>query len=293
MQNVFPAGAHFSEDNLVLNARARRHVVQDFAGPLSIKTVMDGEVGWIVDGRRLVVDTSSFLVLNDGQKYSMDFEATRSMETCIAFFQRGFVERIAQDATSPVQASLDRPDRDAPALHFLSRLHRDPEGRIIPYLRSLAERCSKELQPSSFEENFLVLSEQLVLLYQEIAAQLSRVPGMKTSTREELFRRLQLAKEYMHSSAEQSVSLDAVAKEACLSRYHLHRSFSQVFGQTPHAYLTALRLERAHSLLTRGNSVTDVCMAVGFSSVSSFSRLFRKQFGCSPSSIKLTESRRR
>ena len=283
-QYLFPGGSRFVRDNLILHARGRRHTVEDFAGPLSIKTVIDGEVGWILDGCRLVVDSGSFLVLNDGQKYSMDMDASRPMETCCAFFQRGFVEQVAQDATSPVQASLDAPTRTAPALRFLSRLHRDPKGLILPYLWSLAERCSGQLQPSSFEEDFVVLSERLVRLYQEITAQLSRVPGMKASTREELFRRLQLAKEYMHGSAEQSVSLDSVAREACLSRYHLHRAFTKVFGQTPHTYLTALRLERASALLDRGNSVTDACMAVGFSSPSSFSRLFRKHYGFSPSS---------
>ena len=282
-QVIFPAGAHFVEDNLVLNARARRHLVQDFAGPLSIKSVIDGEVGWILDGRQLVVDTSSFLVLDDGQKYSMNLEATRDMETCCAFFQRGFVEGVAQDATSPVQASLDSPERSAPSLHFLSRLHRDPDGLILPDLWSLAKRCAQHLQPSSFEEDFLLLSEKLVLLYQEIAAQIARVPGMKASTRVELFRRLQIAKEYMHGSTGQSVSLDAVAKQACLSRYHLHRAFTKVFKQTPHAYLTELRLERARALLRRGDSVTDACLAVGFSSVSSFSRLFRKHYGVAPS----------
>ena len=286
-QVIFPAGAHFVEDNLVLNARARRHVVQDFAGPLSIKSVIEGEVGWILDGRELVVDGSSFLVLDDGQKYSMNLEAPQDMETCCAFFQRGFVERVVQDTTSPVQASLDSPERPAPSLNFLSRLHRDPDGLILPALWSLARRCSAQLQPSSFEEDFLVLSEKLVLLYQEITAQIARVPGMKASTREELFRRLQIAKEYMHSSTEQSVSLDAVAKEACLSRYHLHRAFTKVFEQTPHSYLTELRLERAHALLKRGNSVTDACMAVGFSSVSSFSRLFRKHYGVAPSSARM------
>src|SRR5881628_2297982 len=93
-QYIFPDGARFGETNLVLHAKAQRHVVKDFPGPLSIKSVMDGQVGWIVEGRRLLVDESSFLVLNDGQKYSMDVDAPRPMETCCAFFQHGFVEQV-------------------------------------------------------------------------------------------------------------------------------------------------------------------------------------------------------
>ena len=285
VQYIFPDGARLGETNLVLHGRAQRHVVRDFAGPLSIKSVMDGQVCWIVDGRRLLVDEGSFLVLNDGQKYSMDVDAPRVIETCCAFFQQGFVEQVAQDVTSPVEASLDAPARQAPLLHFLSRLHRDTNGVILSRLKSLGERCSQELQPSSFEEDFMVLSEKLVFLYQEITAQIARVPAIRSSTREELFRRLQLAKEYIHSAADGPVSLDGVAREACLSRYHLHRAFTTVFRETPHAYLTTLRLGRAHAGLQKGCSVTDVCTEIGFSSLSSFIRLFRRRYGVSPSSI--------
>jgi len=285
-QYLFPNHARFGADNLVLHAKGRRHVVKDFPGPLSIKSVMSGEVGWIVEGRNIVVDAQSFLVLGDGQKYSMDMDAPRPVETCCAFFRRGFVEQVSQDMTSPLQASIDEPERPAPPLQFLSRLHRDTKGLILPYLWSLAARCSDQLQPSSFEEDFLILSSELMKLYREIASQIARVPAAKASTREELFRRLQLAREYLHSSADQRISLEEVARESCLSRYHLHRSFTKVFRRTPHAYLTALRLEKAKSLLQAGHSVTDVCMEVGFTSVSSFSRLFRAHFDCSPSSVR-------
>jgi AraC-like DNA-binding protein len=289
-QYLFPDKAQFGVDNLVLHAAARRHVVKDFPGPLSIKSVVKGEVTWIVDGRNLVVDCDSFLVLNDGQKYSMDMDVPRPMETCCAFFSHGFVEQVAQDATTPLQASLDLPTRSSPSLNFLSRLHKDSKGVILPRLRSLAQRCSRELQPSSFEEDFLVLSEKLVLLYKEITAQMSRVPAAKASTREELFRRLQHAREYIHGCADEPISLKEVAREACLSRYHLHRAFTRVFRQTPHAYLTGLRLEKAHAFLKAGRTVTEACMEVGFSSPSSFSRLFSGRYGFPPSSVRKSSS---
>jgi AraC family transcriptional regulator len=283
--HVFPDGVRLGHDNLVLHARARRHVVRDFPGPLSIKTVLDGQVEWIVEGRRLLVDQDSFLVLHDGQKYSMDVDVPQPVETCCVFFQRDFVERIAHDATTSIQASLDSPSRYAPPLHFLSRLQHDSQKTILPHIWSLAKRCSAEIQPSSFEEDFLLLSEKLVLLYGEISAQVARVPAMRAATREELYRRLQLAKEYMHGAVDQPVSLENVAKEACLSRYHMHRAFTKVFGQTPHAYITTLRLERARTLLKAGRSVTQVCTEVGLSSLSSFTRLFRSRYGEAPSSV--------
>jgi AraC family transcriptional regulator len=281
---LFPEGSQIGKNNVVLHASARRHNVREFAGPLSIKSVIDGKVTWIVEGRELVVDSSTFLILNDGQKYSMDMNVLRPMETCCAFFQPGFVEGIAQDMTSPVQASLDSPLRGAPPLYFLSRLHCDTEGTILLRLRSLAERCSAQLQPSSFEEDFLILSQELTALHEDIAGQIARVPAARRSTQEELFRRLQRAREFLHGNVSERISLEDVAREACLSRYHLHRAFVRTFRKTPHGYLTTLRLNRARSLLQRGSSVTETALEVGFTSMSAFSRLFRAHFGVRPSS---------
>jgi len=153
-QYLVPGQAQFGTDNVVLHAKGTRHLVNDFSGPLSIKSVISGEVGWVVDGRDIVVDTQSFLVLGDGQKYSMNVDAQRPVETCCAFFRRGFVEQVTQDMTSPLQASIDEPQRQAAPLEFLSRLHTDLRGRILPSLRSLAARCSNSYSPAALKKNF-------------------------------------------------------------------------------------------------------------------------------------------
>lgn len=283
---LFPSGAQFGADNVVLHAKSRRHKVTDFPGPLSIKTVVSGTVSWSIGGRDFVVDPGSFLVLGDGEKYSLDIDAPFAMETACIFFRKGFVESVAQDATTPVQASLDDPNREAPQLPYISRLHADPQKAIVQRVQTLARRCSCELQPSSFEEDFLLLSNSLLALYRQISSRMARVPAVKSSTREELFRRLETGREYIHSHADGPLSLETVARTACLSRYHFHRVFTHVFERTPHAYLTEIRLARAHSLLCKGVPVVDVCVSVGFNSSSSFSRLFRSRYGVAPASVR-------
>src|SRR3954463_6771935 len=112
---LFPEGARLSKDNVVLRARAQRHRVENYAGPLSIKTVLAGQVAWTVGGRELLVDRSSLLVLSAGEKYSMNIDALKPVETCCVFFGSGFVERVALDATTPLAHSLDAWDREPPA----------------------------------------------------------------------------------------------------------------------------------------------------------------------------------
>ena len=285
-QFLFPESARFALDNLMLHARARRHTTSDFAGPFSIKTVVEGSVVWRVGGRDLPVDPCSFLVLGPGERYSLAIDGPRLVETACAFFRDGFVEAAARDASTAVESALDEPARPAPALPWLSRLHQDPERRIIGRVQTMAQRCRTELLPSSFEEDFLLLARDLLLHYREISSRVERIPALKAGTRAELFRRVEVAREYLHAQLSGPVSLEEAARVACLSPFHFHRAFTLAHRSTPHVYLTTLRLARARVLLEGGVSVTDAALDTGFATPSAFSRQFRAHYGQPPGAVR-------
>jgi AraC-like DNA-binding protein len=283
---LFPDGARFGADNLMLHARARRHRTNDFAGPLSVKTVVAGTVSWRVAGRDLPVDPTSFLVLGAGERYSLEIDTTHGVETACAFFRDGFVESVAHDAATPVEAALDDPARSAPGLPWISRLHLDSERHIVARVQSMARRTSGQILPSAYEEDFLLLARDLLRLYRQIAARIDRIPALRSATRLELFRRIEAAREYLHAHQHGPVSLDEAARAACLSRYHFHRAFTQAHRRTPHDYVTGLRLERARTLLESGESVQSVALVVGFSGAPAFARLFRSRYGLTPGAVR-------
>lgn len=79
-------------------------------------------------------------------------------------------------------------------------------------------------------------------------------------------------------------TIEALAREVGISPYHFIRQFEAVFGVTPHQYRIQVRLDRAKQLLAaHRRSVTAVCMEVGFTSLGSFSTLFSRRFGETPS----------
>jgi len=79
----------------------------------------------------------------------------------------------------------------------------------------------------------------------------------------------------------------AVAAVAHVSEAHFIRSFGAVFGETPHRYLQRRRVERSMFLLRETDrSVTDICLDVGFTSLGTFSRMFREIVGETPSSYR-------
>jgi AraC-like DNA-binding protein len=78
-----------------------------------------------------------------------------------------------------------------------------------------------------------------------------------------------------------------MAHEAGYSKYHFARAFAAAYSETPRAYLTRRRVERAKNLLRAANlSVTEICFLVGFESLGSFSALFRRVVGQTPSAYR-------
>ena len=98
------------------------------------------------------------------------------------------------------------------------------------------------------------------------------------------YRDLREARDFMRFAYGRPVSLTDVAAQANLSPYHFLRIYKQAYGETPHEFLTRLRIERAKTLLARGShNVTEACFEVGFSRLGSFSNLFAYRVGLSPS----------
>jgi AraC family transcriptional regulator len=269
-------------DNFVLRAQGRRHQVREFPGPLSIKTVVDGRVTWHVGGRDVLVDQCSFLVLSEGERYSMDIDVRVPVRTCCVFFQHGFVERVVHSLTCPEDRLLEDPNGGTGRTSFLSRLHAR-DDRVMPRMRAIA---SAGLPPTMWlEEQYLLLAGDLGAAYEETRRQIQRIPAVRAATRDEILRRLDRAREFMHAYCGSTMHLDEIAHAACLSTYHFHRTFSKAMGESPHTYLTRIRLDRARCLLEKRLSVTEVCGLVGFESLTSFSALFRRKFGFPPSQI--------
>ena len=102
-----------------------------------------------------------------------------------------------------------------------------------------------------------------------------------------LLAHLRRARDHIDRNYREPLDLDGLARVAGLSKYHFARSFEAAYGETPIRYLTRRRIERAQDLLRVANlTVTEVCMAVGFTSLGSFSARFSRLVGESPTAYR-------
>ena len=97
-------------------------------------------------------------------------------------------------------------------------------------------------------------------------------------------RRLSRARDRLCDALDEKLTLDQVAREAALTPTQFIRSFKAVFGQTPHQVRIEARLELAKKMLiTDSMPVTEICAAAGFASLGTFSHVFARRVGSSPS----------
>jgi AraC family transcriptional regulator len=121
-------------------------------------------------------------------------------------------------------------------------------------------------------------------MHEMVRGETEKLSSLRAATRDELYRRAWRARDYARAMFAEPVTLSELASVACLSPNHLLRTFRQAFNETPHQFLTECRLQESKRLLSGYDlSVTEICLAVGFESPGSFSTLFRKRFGVSPS----------
>ena len=99
--------------------------------------------------------------------------------------------------------------------------------------------------------------------------------------------RLRRARDRMDRDYAEPLDVPALARDALMSTGHFARSFRAAYGETPYGYLMTRRIERAKALLRRGDlSVTEVCFAVGCTSLGSFSSRFTRLVGETPSAYR-------
>src|SRR5664279_3727448 len=99
--------------------------------------------------------------------------------------------------------------------------------------------------------------------------------------------RLRMARTFIEQHYDAPITLERISSEAGFSPYHFIRLFRSAYKRTPHQYLMQQRIEKAKELLRSTElPIIDVCYTVGFESLGSFSTLFRRESGLSPSSYR-------
>jgi AraC family transcriptional regulator len=278
----------------VLNGHGVRYEVNDYRTTLSLKSVVRGAARYDTPQAHYLLTPDSFLVLNDGQRYSLQFDSRGETETLCPFFQPGFLEQAVATVSISPERQLDDTGIAAPALDFCERLY----PKTGPVACALADLQAGLRAPRAcatwLEDGMYALAQALAGLRLDTRGEAEKFPGLRPGTRMELYRRLYRGRDFLLSCYDRPLTVAEAARVARLSPFHFQRMFKLAFGRTPMQLLREARLEAARGMLIHtGDDITSVCMAVGFESLGSFSWLFRKRFGVSPRAFRAQSENRR
>lgn len=253
-------------------------------GLCSIKTFSGGPAFYNIGNGSFRVDDNSFLVLNDGTDYSIEISGRQVVHSYCLFFDRGLLAEAAIGLARSPEYQLDNSGYygNADPTAFFERTYRLPElGSAITDLRLQHSFWAGDSM--WLDQKFFGILGQLSQLDSLNARARDRLVAARSTTRAELYRRILLAREFIHANPDRVLGLREIASTAHLSVNHLLRCFTAAFGMPPHAYSTLVKLDHAKRLLADPDrSVTEIMTELGFSSIGSFSLLFKRHCGHSP-----------
>lgn len=281
-------GGQLGRQSHILIGQTSRQFQWSGLGCLSIKTFSQGTAYYNAGNGHFAVDESRYLVLNEHQPYTITIDAAKPMASFCLFFEAGFLSEIAESRQLTTENLLENPEGQS--LHPIAFFEKTyPHDDLLsPALRRLQHLVNAGVIDSGIlTEQMYGIAGRLLATHSRTMMEVEQLPAVRLATRDELYRRLTRARDFILAKFDLPLMLADIAQVACLSPNHLLRTFKQAFHMTPHQMLTEVRLNRAKWLLqTTNHSVTEICLMVGFESLGSFSWLFRKKVGCSPDTFR-------
>ena len=249
-------------------------------GQLSIKTFTNGTAFYKTNRGYFGVGEGRYLLVNDGP-YTITIEEEQPVESFCIFFKSGFAEDVHRTLTASTDNLVSDPYKQNRAVELFERTY-----ATTPSLSKLLHKTKalySHVDGTCYEEQFHFLMENLLISHFHHLKETESILAVKRSTREEIYRRICIAHEYIRAYFHHSLTIEDLAKVACLSPNHLIRTYSQLYGKTPHRHISEFRIEKAKTLLKNpGLSMTDIAFELGFQNPASFTRMFNQFVGIPP-----------
>ncbi len=244
---------------------------------LSIKVPINGIENYKVDNKNFQIKPGNFLLVNKGQEVACKLDSKKVIESICIYLDNDIYLEILERAVAKHQLDLKFSKEEANVIsdkYFIMD---------CPLSKTLSSFALMNNMDALTEEDYILITEKLAFHQLDQKQMISSIDALNYITKTELLKRLRSAKSFIFENYSKNLNLDDISQASCLSKYHLLRSFKDVYNITPYQALLDRRINKAKEMLQSGDTIQDVAIKCGFNDRRSFSRVFKKVNGKTPS----------
>jgi AraC-like DNA-binding protein len=246
---------------------------------LSLNFNLDTTQPYFIGDREYRVSPQKYLLINEGQSFKTVNQEARARMVTLAY-QVGLPARMFNALSKSHQQLLDDADTTYDVGFFEQTFPTDEF--LMKSVHALCDNASRDLGEDLLEDRLENILVHILMHQHDLRGKVMSIDKAKSSTRFEIYRRLQWAVEFGYNHFHEPIAVETLATQGCLSLFHFKRLFKEVYGLAPYQFIRNLRMEKAKALLQTGMPVNQVCKSVGWEDSSSFIRLFKKEFAMTP-----------
>ena len=237
-----------------------------------ILLLMKGNVSYCVEGRTYDLQADDIVFVPAGEVHRPVLHDTAIYERIIIYISKDYLNTYRTDNYDLAQCLIEAHQKQS---HVL---------RVPAFGTTKLGQIVRELE-QSLDSNEYANELYHNLLFLEFMIQLNRVAihdGIEYLSNSSSNKKMIDVIDYLNEHLTDDLSIDFLAETFYLSRYHLMHAFKEETGYTIGNYLSTKRLLLARDRIRQGEPITNVCYECGFRNYSTFSRAYKKNFGCSP-----------
>jgi len=270
---------------VILNATCKKVERQDIKGPFSLFLNQSGKSKVKTSGKEYIIYDRNYILHNSGENYDLVVE-NQPTETFNIHFGEDLFQKSMHVLSSTQAYLLDNPFSVSSVSEFTPKtMLRSKE--LNEKTESLKQAFEAGAKPEFTEP---ILFEILTLLFSEHFRDFKNLNKLSISSpgaKEEVKRRLLIARDFIHAHYNESISLDKLSDICYLSKFHFLRLFKIAFGCSPYQYQKKIRLAKGLELITKTKlPISAIALEIGVENASSLSRMIYQSYGYYPQALR-------